>query len=173
MWANSKGSGKTAHMCRLAWAFAGRLCDKYHNLMSWLTCCGYSLELHCRINSNEYPQHTFLMNTHDKCFSEETYQQIPSFSVLLLFNMYRATWKKSTRKKPKHHDWYLTFFHLSVPPPNLILENLLGYSSEPVPFIPMLFSMPASTCNCRTIRQLFNTPSGAIMSPSRFNWNTI
>ena len=22
----------------LAWAFAGRLCDKYHNLMSWLKC---------------------------------------------------------------------------------------------------------------------------------------
>ena len=22
--------------CVLAWAFAGRLCDKYHNLMSWL-----------------------------------------------------------------------------------------------------------------------------------------
>ena len=25
----------TAQMRRLAWAFAGRLCDKYHNLMSW------------------------------------------------------------------------------------------------------------------------------------------
>ena len=21
------------------WAFAGRLCDKYHNLISWLICC--------------------------------------------------------------------------------------------------------------------------------------
>ena len=29
-------SGETARMRRLAWAFAGRLCDKYHNLMSWL-----------------------------------------------------------------------------------------------------------------------------------------
>ena len=36
MCANSKGSGETARMRRLAWAFAGRLCDKYHNLMSWL-----------------------------------------------------------------------------------------------------------------------------------------
>ena len=36
MWANSEGSGETAPMRRLAWAFAGRLCDKYHNLMSWL-----------------------------------------------------------------------------------------------------------------------------------------
>ena len=36
MCANSKGSGETAQMRRLAWAFAGRLCDKYHNLLSWL-----------------------------------------------------------------------------------------------------------------------------------------
>ena len=36
MRANSEGSGETALMRRLAWAFAGRLCDKYHNIMSWL-----------------------------------------------------------------------------------------------------------------------------------------
>ena len=36
MCANSEGSGETAQMRRLAWAFGGRLCDKYHNLMSWL-----------------------------------------------------------------------------------------------------------------------------------------
>ena len=36
MCANSEGSGGTARMRRLAWAFAGRLCVKYHNLMSWL-----------------------------------------------------------------------------------------------------------------------------------------
>ena len=34
--ANSEGSGKTAQMRKLAWAFAGCLCDKYHSLMSWL-----------------------------------------------------------------------------------------------------------------------------------------
>ena len=33
MCANSDDSGETA---RIAWAFAVRLCDKYHNLMSWL-----------------------------------------------------------------------------------------------------------------------------------------
>ena len=38
MCANSEGSGEAARMCRLAWAFAGRLCDKYHNLMRWLKC---------------------------------------------------------------------------------------------------------------------------------------
>ena len=49
MCANSEGSGETARMRRHAWAsdeiapmrrlaraFAGCLCDKYHNLMSWL-----------------------------------------------------------------------------------------------------------------------------------------
>ena len=36
MCANSKGSGKTARMRRLTWAFAGQLCGMYHNLMSWL-----------------------------------------------------------------------------------------------------------------------------------------
>ena len=39
MCANSEGSGKTARMRRLAWAFAGRICDKYRNLMSWLAYC--------------------------------------------------------------------------------------------------------------------------------------
>ena len=38
MCANSEGSGETARMRRLAWAFAGRLCAKYYNLMSWLNC---------------------------------------------------------------------------------------------------------------------------------------
>ena len=27
----------------VAWAFAGRLCDKYHNLMSWLNCNNYPI----------------------------------------------------------------------------------------------------------------------------------
>ena len=36
MCANSEVSGETARMRRIAWAFAGRLCDKCHNLMSWL-----------------------------------------------------------------------------------------------------------------------------------------
>ena len=34
--ANSEGSGETAQMRSLTWAFAGRLCDKHHNLMTWL-----------------------------------------------------------------------------------------------------------------------------------------
>ena len=37
--ANSEGSGETAQMRRLAWAFAGCLCDKYHSLTNWLISC--------------------------------------------------------------------------------------------------------------------------------------
>ena len=36
MCANSESSGETERMGRFAWAFAGLLCDKYHNLMSCL-----------------------------------------------------------------------------------------------------------------------------------------
>ena len=36
MCVNSGGSGETARIHRLAWAFAGHLCDEYHNLMSSL-----------------------------------------------------------------------------------------------------------------------------------------
>ena len=38
MFVNSEGCGETTRMRRLTWAFAGCLCDKYHNLMSWLSC---------------------------------------------------------------------------------------------------------------------------------------
>ena len=38
MLANSEGSGETVRMRRLAWDFAGRLCDTYHNIMRWLQC---------------------------------------------------------------------------------------------------------------------------------------
>ena len=36
MFVHREGSGETARMRRLAWAFACRLCDKYHKLMSLL-----------------------------------------------------------------------------------------------------------------------------------------
>ena len=44
MYANSEGSGETERMRRLAWAFAGRLCDKNQNLMSWLIYLWYYSE---------------------------------------------------------------------------------------------------------------------------------
>ena len=44
MCANSAGSGETVRMRRLAWALAGRLCDKYHNRMSWLNYAYFSIK---------------------------------------------------------------------------------------------------------------------------------
>ena len=39
LWQNcASGSGETVQMRSLAWAFVVRLCDKYHNLTSWLVC---------------------------------------------------------------------------------------------------------------------------------------
>ena len=37
--ANSESSGKTARIRRLTWAFAGHICDRYHNPMSLLIWC--------------------------------------------------------------------------------------------------------------------------------------
>ena len=51
MCANSEGSGETARMRRLAWAFAGRLYDKYHKLMSWLI---YGAPVRLMIESGRY-----------------------------------------------------------------------------------------------------------------------
>ena len=42
-----------AQMHRLAWAFADRLCDKYHNLMSWLICLLFQTPNSC-FNGVEY-----------------------------------------------------------------------------------------------------------------------
>ena len=50
MCANSEGSGETAGMHRLAWAYTGGLYDKYHNLMSWLICCFWPFHF-CEHNS--------------------------------------------------------------------------------------------------------------------------
>ena len=50
MCANSEGSGEAARMCRLAWAFAVRLCDKYHILMSWLIYFLLFARRQCKIN---------------------------------------------------------------------------------------------------------------------------
>ena len=62
---NREGSGETARMRRLAWAFASRLCDKYHNLMSWLNLtanrCHWTqherkptISIHVQLDSSKY-----------------------------------------------------------------------------------------------------------------------
>ena len=47
MYATSEGSGETVWMRRLAWAFTGRICDKYHNLIGWVHSCLKICEQFC------------------------------------------------------------------------------------------------------------------------------
>ena len=42
VYASREGSGKTAHMCRLARAFPACRCDKYQNIVYW-SMCTYAL----------------------------------------------------------------------------------------------------------------------------------
>ena len=39
-------SGETVRMCRLAWSFAARICDKYINHINWYKLFSMSLHLH-------------------------------------------------------------------------------------------------------------------------------
>ena len=50
MCANSEDCGDTTRMRRLAWAIAGRLCGKYHNLMSWLKYSTIAISYHAYWN---------------------------------------------------------------------------------------------------------------------------
>ena len=66
MYANREGSGETARMRMLAWAFAGRLCDKCHNLMSWRVRCCIWDHYHTEFgwnNSWQSPSHVHLIST--------------------------------------------------------------------------------------------------------------
>ena len=54
---NSEGCGETARMCRLAWAFAGRICDKYHELTH------FKLDINVKVPRSKKPQsHTKINN---------------------------------------------------------------------------------------------------------------
>ena len=73
MCANSEGSGETARMRRLGWAFAGRLCDKYYNLMSWLI----------SLFRRRLRDHLFLIIHELKCFSCWNFIFFPVFEELM------------------------------------------------------------------------------------------
>ena len=54
---DSEGSSEIPRMRKLAWAYAGRLCDKHHNLMSWLIyACGSSLASPLSILIGAFPE---------------------------------------------------------------------------------------------------------------------
>ena len=88
MCANSEGSGETARMRRLAWVFAGRLCDKYHNLMSWLKCAFILIykasNCLCRKDSEAYitgidPYDTRIYKI--ACIDDNSQQKVQQFTI--------------------------------------------------------------------------------------------
>ena len=77
MCVNSESSSEIARMCKLARAFAGHLCDKYHNLMSWLKyTCFEKKDLVFIVNINQYSYTctciTFFICKHMCARSEKT-----------------------------------------------------------------------------------------------------
>ena len=48
VYVSSYASGKTAGVCRLVWAFTGRMFERYHNLMNWLISLTAQCKARCR-----------------------------------------------------------------------------------------------------------------------------
>ena len=87
MYANSKGSGETAQMCRLTLAFAARLCDKYHNLMSWLNfdavwvnIKGIYSTVACKVHDYSF----IALSCHYLCEAGDILWPVTSFNVLFI-----------------------------------------------------------------------------------------
>ena len=71
-------------MCRLTWAFSGRLCDKYHNLMCWL-----------KYVYNVSAKHFAL------CVNKFKWAR-----TISIFNAYEVRIENSiTRVTVQHHEW--------------------------------------------------------------------
>ena len=95
MCANSEGSGETVRMWRLAWAFAGRLCDKYHDLMSWLIYCFpskffYIIGHHSSRHKYSHKSTQIFPQVHLSCFGYFWKTRSPSHNFLVV----KQTFKK-------------------------------------------------------------------------------
>ena len=114
--ANNKGCGETVWIRRLPSAFAGRLCDKYHNLMrwliyrrnskqcrSWLDCStvdtpnfGLKIEIFLRFAPRK---HTFIWNLHP------LFQNF-AYGPVIIGNCIRTIWS--------HCFWGLNFLSFVI-----------------------------------------------------------
>ena len=54
VYASSEGSGRSAHLCRLTWAFVAEQCNKNQNLMCWLIWTQYEMRINTH-NINPFP----------------------------------------------------------------------------------------------------------------------
>ena len=104
---------------RLAWAFAGRLYDKYHNLMSWLKCCLERKDLQGK--RFFYPHWTvmyFLMLPWKNIavFSETTdVPQLPNQPMVAISVMKPWPWKLGQSHQNLIRYWsYLIYIGLQI-----------------------------------------------------------
>ena len=93
MYANTEGAGETARMRRLAWAFAGRLCDKYYNLMSWLI---WTWKKICLLGENVHLIKTKVGSTQNKA-CQKKFWNINAAKILPLTSSKNSKWLNLVR----------------------------------------------------------------------------
>ena len=69
-------------LARLAWAFAGRLCDKYHNLMSWLKLSITYFKFHVSVSCQKVTEKLY-SEIHDWFMTQNCH----NLSVTVYFNL--------------------------------------------------------------------------------------
>ena len=138
MCANSQGSGESERMRRLAWAFAGRLCGKDCNFMSWL-----NLGFKSHRNAIDKTQ-TFVCEYRTKCTMlmssfEAPQWQVQQFSQQQIYrrNVIEAILSQKHhmfRKKKKTHRWCFNkteqFEESSMNVYNLYIWKLRSWNNE-------------------------------------------
>ena len=124
MCVNSKGPGETAQMRRLAWAFAGRLCDKYHNLMSWLS----FIELHLCFQRIPFSDH---INTSIK---DQTFLYLQQCNILTFLCEDNDSWYKNALT-PRATDKTLNLYFICTKTPCIfqIYKAKLCWARHAVP----------------------------------------
>ena len=136
MYANSVGSGVTVQMRRLTWAFAGRLCGKYHNLMGW---CNYLAaqgltDEQCRTRQTVIPS-DWIFNSHQTyimdCFSwilflEQYHLNLYmhyfiNLSILLKYLQFQSS---NVRFSSNLRRWRRNIWQKKMSNPDFILLNI-------------------------------------------------
>ena len=114
VWANSEGSGETALMRRLAWAFAVLLCGKYPGSMNMIR-QGFSRFIHCCCFPNQTQiclYRIFLTVTLTGFLRHEKSMNLIRLSGLVYWCCFQNL-DALIQKKPEAHGLATTMAHLS------------------------------------------------------------
>ena len=115
---------------RLAWPFAGRLCDKYHNLMSWLNYKMKASSLVCLFSRTHIKD--------NKQFQKHIAVYEPSHEIMVHFILLKFIPQTRMRSHPVLLDvWFLVgpfvYFHTSYVRTAKALVRLRGCAGSPEP----------------------------------------